>query len=348
MLPLIDYFLSKFSLDLAIDLGTANTLVHVGGRGIMVREPSVVTCHKKTRRVLAIGVEAKKMIGKTPASLEVVRPLKDGVISDFDITLAMISTFVKKIHARPGKRFSLIRPRVVIGIPSEITEVQRRAVLEIARASGARVAYLVFEPMAAAIGAGQDVLAPVGSMIVDIGGGTCEIAIISLGGIVVSRCLKTAGDAMDRDIVNYVRLRHGLILGEKTAEEIKILLSSALPMPVEKEMVARGRDLEKGIPKTVKLTSTQIREALSPSVSAIVQSIKDTIEDVPPELAADISERGIVICGGGALIYGLAKLISTETKMPVSLADEPLSCVVLGCAKVLGNRNLLERVKVTG
>ena len=347
MISVIDSFLGHFSLDLGIDLGTANTLVHVRGRGIMIREPSVVTTHKKTRRVMAIGNEAKKMIGKTPGNMEVVRPLSGGIISDYDITLSMISSFVKKIHERPGKRFSLPRPRMVVGIPSEISEVQRRAVIDIARSAGARVAYLVYEPVAAAIGAGLDVLAPVGSMIVDIGGGTCEIAVISLGGVVTGRCLKTAGDAMDRDIVNYVRLRHGLILGEKTAEEIKILLGSAIPLPLEKEMVARGRDLEKGIPKTVKLTSTQVREALSATLGTIVQSIKDTIEDVPAELASDIAERGIVLCGGGALIFGLPRLISAETKMPVSVADEPLSCVVLGCAKVLESKSLLEKVKIT-
>lgn len=346
MIPIVDNILGLFSLDLGIDLGTANTLVHVRGRGIMIREPSVVTTHKKTRRILAIGTEAKKMVGKTPLNMEVVRPLKDGIISDYDTTLSMLSSFVKRIHERPGKRFSLPRPRIVIGIPSQITEVQRRAVLDVARASGAREAYLIEEPMAAAIGAGLDVLAPVGSMIVDIGGGTCEIALISLGGIVVGKCLKSAGDAMNRDITNYVRLRHGLILGEKTAEDVKILLASAIPMPIEKEMVARGRDLEKGIPKSVKLTSTQVREALSGTISAIVQSVKDTIEDAPTELAADIAERGIVISGGGALIYGLPKLISQETKMPVSVADEPLSCVVLGCARVLENKNLLEKVKI--
>lgn len=346
MIPVVDDILGHFSQDLGIDLGTANTLVHVRGRGIMIREPSVVTTHKKTRRVLAIGQEAKKMVGKTPGNLEIVYPVKDGIISDFDTTLAMVSTFVKKIHDLPGRRFSFPRPRIVIAVPSQITEVQRRAVLDVARFSGARTAYLVEEPMAAAIGAGLPVLEPVGSMIVDIGGGTCEIAVISLGGVVVGRSLKTAGDAMDRDIINYIRVRHSLLLGEKTAEEAKILLASAILFPLERELVVRGRDLEKGVPRTLKINSTQVREALSGAISTIVAGIKDTIEDAPPELASDIAERGIVLCGGGALVYGLPKLISQETKMPVSLADDPLSCVVLGCAKVLESRTLLEKAKV--
>ncbi len=286
------------------------------------------------------------MIGKTPLSIITVKPLKDGVISDYDTTLAMLSYFVKKVHRKPGVQFNFPRPRLVIGVPSQITEVERRAILDVASESGARVAYLVEEPMAAAIGAGIGVDEPVGSMIVDIGGGTSEIAIISLGGVVVGRSLKVAGDEMDRDIINYVRTRYGLALGEKSAEDVKLLLGSAYPMPVEKQMVVRGRDLEKGLPKSIRLNSTQIREALSPTISTIVDNIRDTINDAPPELAGDVAERGIVICGGGALIYGLPKLISAETKMPVTVAADPLSCVVLGCANLLKNNELLERVKI--
>jgi len=346
MIPVVDHILGQFSRDLGVDLGTANTLIYVGGKGLVIREPSIVAQHKKTKQVIAIGENAKKMIGKTPLSIITVKPLKDGVISDYDTTLAMLSYFVKKVHRKPGVQFNFPRPKLVIGVPSQITEVERRAILDVASESGARVAYLVEEPMAAAIGAGIGVDEPVGSMIVDIGGGTSEIAIISLGGVVVGRSLKVAGDEMDRDIINYVRTRYGLALGEKSAEDVKLLLGSAYPMPVEKQMVVRGRDLEKGLPKSIRLNSTQIREALSPTISTIVDNIRDTINDAPPELAGDVAERGIVICGGGALIYGLPKLISAETKMPVTVAADPLSCVVLGCANLLKNNELLERVKI--
>ena len=346
MIPVIDNILGMFSQDLGVDLGTANTLIYVSGKGVVVREPSIVALHKKTRNVIAIGADARKMIGRTPANLVTVRPMKDGVISDYDTTLAMLSYFVKKIHSTPNKKFSIPRPRIILGVPSQVTEVERRALLDVAKASGAREAYLVEEPMAAAIGAGVAANEPIGSMVVDIGGGTSDMAIISLGGIVTGKSLKMAGDTMERDIINYVRFRFGLALGEKTAEEVKMLLGSAFPMPVEKQLVVRGRDLERGLPKSVKLTSTQIREALAPTVNTIVEAIRDTIEDAPPELAADISERGIVLCGGGALLWGLPKFISAETKMPVVVANEPLSCVVLGCARLLGDKVLLEKVKI--
>ncbi len=346
MIPVIDNILGYFSSDLGVDLGTANTLIYVSGKGVVVREPSIVALHKKTKNVIAIGAEARKMIGRTPANLVTVRPMKDGVISDYDTTLAMLSYFVKKIHSTPNKKVSIPRPRIILGVPSQVTEVEKRALLDVARASGAREAYLVEEPMAAAVGAGLAVWEPIGSMIVDIGGGTSDMAVISLGGVVTGKSLKMAGDTMERDIINYVRFRFGLALGEKTAEEVKMLLGSAFPMPVEKQMVVRGRDLEKGLPKSVKLTSTQIREALSPTINTIVDAIRDTIEDAPPELAADISERGIVLCGGGALLWGLPKFISSETKMPVVVANEPLTCVVLGCAKLLENQELLEKVKI--
>lgn len=346
MIPVVDHILGHFSKDLAIDLGTANTLIYVGGKGIMIREPSIVALHKKNKQILAIGTEAKKMIGKTPFNIETIRPLKDGVISDYDTTLAMLSHFVKKVHKKPGQQFSLPRPRIVIGVPSQISEVEKRAILDVASESGARESYLVEEPMAAAIGAEIAVDEPVGSMIVDIGGGTTEIAVISLGGIVVGRSLKLAGDAMEKDIINYVRTRYGLALGERSAEDVKLKLGSAYEMPIEKQMTIRGRDLEKGLPKSVKITSSQVREAISPTVNIIVENIRDTINDAPPELAGDVLERGIVVCGGGALLFGLPKLIATEIKMPVTVAEEPLSCVVLGCAKLLYNKKLLKKVKI--
>lgn len=347
MIPVIDHILGRFSLDLGIDLGTANTLVYVRGKGIMIREPSIVAQHRKTKKVLAIGTEAKRMVGRTPKNIEAVRPLKDGVVCDFDTTLALMSHFVRKVHEKPGRNISIPRPKIIIGVPTQISEVERRAVLDAAVACGAREVYLIEEPMAAAIGAGLPVSEPVGSMIVDIGGGTCEIAVISLGGIVVGKSLKAAGDAMEREIINYVRSRWGLLIGEKTAEELKMLLGSAIPISIEKEMVVRGRDLEKGLPKSVKVTSVQIREALAPAVSTIVSAIKEIVEDTPPELASDIAERGIVLCGGGSLIWGLPKLISQETKMPVALADEPLNCVVSGCAQLLENPALLKKVAIT-
>lgn len=346
MIPVIDHILGHFSQDLGVDLGTANTLIFVRGKGIVIREPSIVTQHKKTKKIVAIGGEAQKMIGRTPANLVTVRPLKEGVISDFDTTLAMLSYFVKKVHERPDRKLSLPRPRMIIGVPSQVTEIERRALLDVAFQAGAREAYLIEEPMAAAIGAGLIIDEPLGSMIVDIGGGTCEIAVISLGGIVAGTSLKIAGDAMDRDITSYVRTRHSLAIGERTAEQIKILLGSAYQMSVEKEMMVRGRDLEGGMPKSVKLTSTQIREALSVTLNQIVAAIKDTIEDTPPELAADIAQKGIVLVGGGSLIWGLPKLVSQETKMLVSVASEPLTCVAIGCVKVLDRPELLARVNI--
>lgn len=327
-------------------MGTVNTIVHVKGKGIVVREPSIVAQHKKTKKILAIGTEAKKMLGKTPATIVCVRPMKEGVISDYDTTLAMLSHFVRKIHQRPGGGISLPRPRIIIGVPTNVTEVERRALLDVALASGAREAYLVEEPMAAAIGANLPVAEPVGSMIVDIGGGTCEIAIISLFGIVCGRSLKIGGDVMDSDITSYVRSRWGLALGETTAEDLKITLGSAYVSEGEKEMVVRGLDLEKGLPRSIKLTTSHIRESLAPSLNTIVYAIKDVIHDAPPDLLSDIAERGIVICGGGALIPGIHKLISAETKMPVSLAEEPLFCVARGCASLLLADDLLERVKI--
>lgn len=346
MIPVVDHILGYFSEDLCIDLGTANTLVYVRGKGIVIREPSIVAMHRKTRRVLAIGREAKMMIGKTPKNIEAIRPLKDGVVCDFDSTLAMLSYFVKKVHEKPGSRFSIPRPRVIIGVPMQISEVEKRAVVEAAHASGVREVYLVEEPAASAIGSGLPVGEAVGSMIVDIGGGTCEIAVLSLGGIVVGRSLKVSGDAMDAHIIAYIRSRHGLLIGERTAEEVKMLIGSAFLMVMEKETVVRGRDLETGLPRSVKINSSQVREALAPVINTIVSAIKEIIEDTPPELASDIAERGLVISGGGAMLAGLPRLISQETKMPVSVANDPLSSVVIGCAKLLEDLPLLKKLAI--
>lgn len=346
MIPVVDNILGFFSSDLAVDLGTANTLVHVVGKGIVIREPSIVAMHKKTKRVIAIGTDARKMIGRTPMSITTVRPLKEGVVYDYDTTLAMLSHFVKKVHEKPGRMISLPRPRMVLGIPSNVTEVERRALFDVAYESGAREAYLIEEPMAAAIGAGIDVLEPSGSMIVDIGGGTSDMAVISLGGIVSGKSLKVGGDTMEADIIRYVRFRYGLALGEKTAEDVKVLLGSAYPMQVEKQTNVRGRDLEKGLPKQVKLTSNQIREALAPTVKTIVDAVRETLEDAPPELAADVAQKGIILCGGGALLSGMPKMIAAEVKMPVIVAPDPLYCVVLGCAAALANNKLLKRVSL--
>lgn len=346
MASFLTKFLDNFSQGLGIDLGTANTLVGIANKGVVLREPSIVCRHKKSKNIIAVGTSAKKMLGRVPASIEVLKPLKDGVIADYDLTSAMLGYFVEKINHAFGKRFFSFGPRAVIGVPSNISKVERRAVIAAALKNGMRSAYLLEEPMAAAIGAGLPVGEPVGSMIVNIGGGTCEIAIISLGGVVTGRSLKVAGNAMDEDITNYVRSRWGVIIGEAAAEEIKLTLGSAFPAGVEKDMVVRGRDLEKGLPRSIKVTQSAVREALAPSVAKIVAAVRETLEDTPPELLADIAERGIVICGGGALLPGLAKLISQETKLPVILADDPMSSVVLGTMRVIENDDLFKKVKV--
>lgn len=335
------------SHDIGIDLGTVNTLVAVRGKGIVIREPSVVAIHKKTKQVLAIGVEAKRMIGRTPAIIEAIRPLRDGVISDFDTTEAMLRHFIQKVHSQPGN-FKIPRPRVVIGIPSGVTEVERRAVQDAAMSAGAREAYLIEEPMADAIGADLKIEDPEGNMIVDIGGGTTEIAVISLGGMVLNRSLRVAGDELDQDIISYMRMRYGMLIGERTAEDIKIELGSAIALEKEREAVVRGRELASGLPKSIKVSSTEIREALSSTIAQIINAIHEVLEETPPELLADILERGIVITGGGSLIRGLDKRISEETKMPVMVAEDPLTTVVRGCYKLLENLDLLAKVKVTG
>ncbi len=340
---MLDKLLGFFSKDLAVDLGTANTLVYVRGRGIVLREPSVVAIDKDTNSVLAVGEEAKKMLGKTPGNIVSIRPLRDGVITDFEVTEAMLSHFIKKVHNRK----TFVRPRVVVAIPSGITQVEKKAVIDSALSAGAREVYLIEQPMAAAIGAGLPVQEPVGNMIVDIGGGTTEIAIISLSGIVYSHSLRIAGDEIDEAIVQYIKKKYNLIIGEKTAERIKIGLASAHPeTDREGEMEVKGRDLTEGVPSTVKVTSGEIREAISETIYKIVITVKESLEKVPPELSADLAERGIVLAGGGALLPGLDRVISERTHLPVIVADDPLTCVVEGAGKVLEHLSLLKRISV--
>jgi len=353
---------SLFSHDIGIDLGTANTLVFVKGKGIVIREPSVVAIHKKSKKVIAVGTEAKKMVGKTPAAIITVRPLKGGVIADFDATMAMISHYIQEVY-EVGKSIPLVfsRPRVVIGIPSSVTEVERRAVWEAALTSGAREAFLIEEPMAAAIGENISVFSPNGIMVVDVGGGTTEIAIISLGGIVVSKSLRVAGDDMDAAIIHYIRLRHGLLIGDKTAEELKLKIGSAYEQPLkkvkegekekaegEKVAIIRGRDIETGLPKSLRITAIEVREALSPVLAQIIEAVASVLEDAPPELTSDILEHGILLTGGGSLLAGLDHLIIERTHIPVILSEDPLTSVVRGTGKVLEDDSLLQRVKVIG
>ena len=328
---MLDSLFGMVSRDVGIDLGTANTLVHVRGRGIVISEPSVVAKDARTGAILAIGAEAKRMVGRTPASIIAVRPLKDGVISDFDITEQMLRYFIRKVHTS----LMVPRPRVIIGIPSGVTEVEKRAVQDAALSAGARWARLVEEPMAAAIGAGLPVNEPSGSMIVDIGGGTTEVAVTSLGGIVVSRSIRIGGDEMDQDIVSYARREFNLLMGERTAEDIKIAIGSAYPLDEEVSTFFRGRDLLTGLPRSIEVTSAQIREAIDPSVEQIVDAIKDTIEETPPELVADVMDQGIYLAGGGALLRGLDTRVAEATQMVVHVADDPLTCVVRGCGKIL-------------
>ncbi len=362
---------SFFSHDIGIDLGTANTLVWVRGKGIAIREPSVVAMHKKSKKVIAIGTEAKKMLGKTPDIILTIKPLHGGVIADFDATSEMISKYIQQVHEVGGTiPVAWSRPKVVIGIPSAVTEVERRAVWEAALNAGAREAFLIEEPMAAAVGEGISVFAPTGVMVVDVGGGTTEIAIISLGGIVVSKSLKIAGEDMDKAIIHYIRLKHGLLLGEKTAENLKIKIGTAFDkrqikkvnpptggeekkheFKIEKEdkmAVARGRDIETGLPKSLRITEVEIREALSPVLSQIIDGISDVLEEAPPELTSDILEHGILLTGGGSLLPGFDHLIVERTHIPVILSDDPLTSVAKGTGKVLENDELLQRVKVIG
>lgn len=361
---MFDGIFSLFSHDLGIDLGTANTLVFIKGKGIAVREPSIVARHLRSKKIIAVGTEAKKMLGKTPGSIEAIRPLEHGVISDFDGATYMLSYYIKKVH-EAGRRIPLLaRPRVVVGIPSGVTEVERRAVWESALTAGARECYLIEEPMAAAVGAGVSVFEPTGVMTVDIGGGTTEIAVISLGGIVVNRSLKIAGYDMDQAIVHYIRLKHGLIIGEKTAEEVKIKIGSAYhknqnknqKAKVEKEesvsnervALVRGRDVERGLPRSLRITEAEVREAIGPVITEIIDSVMEVVEETPPELTSDILEHGILLTGGGALLSGMDELIVERTRIPVTIVDDPLTTVVRGCAKLLDDPALLNQVKVTG
>lgn len=326
--------------DIGIDLGTANTLVHVKGKGIVVREPSVVAINKDTNEVLAVGDDAKQMLGRTPGNIVAIRPMKDGVIADYDITQKMIRYFIQKSCSKTG----FFKPRVIVCIPSGVTEVEKRAIEEAVVQAGAREAYLIEEPMAAAIGAGLPVEEPMGSMIVDIGGGTSEVAVISLGGIVTSVSLRKAGDELDDSIIQYVKKTKNLLIGERTAEEIKMKLGSAYDEGAEESMEVRGRDLVLGLPKTIPLTTAEVREALKEPVEAIIDAIKATLEKTPPELAADIMEKGIVLTGGGALLRGLDKLVAFETGMPVNIAENPLDCVASGTGIVLNEITTLRKL----
>nr|WP_324609428.1 rod shape-determining protein [Massilibacillus massiliensis] len=328
------------SHDMGIDLGTANTLVHVKGKGIVIREPSVVAIQRDTGDVLAVGEEAKQMIGRTPGNIVAVRPLKDGVIADFDITQAMIKYFIAK--AMNTKSF--VRPRLLVGVPSGITEVEKRAVIDASIQAGAREAYLIEEPMAAAIGAGLPVHDPTGNMVVDIGGGTTEIAVISLGGIVTSRSIRIGGDEMDASIVHYIKRTYNLMIGERTAEEIKITIGSAIVPSGDPEMDIRGRGLVSGLPKTITIKASEIRDALKDPVQKIIDAVKSTLEKTPPELAADIMDHGIMMTGGGALLRDLNVLLSKETGMPVHIAEDALSCVGEGTGKSLESIDLLKRI----
>ncbi len=334
----------NFSKDIGIDLGTANTLVYVKGRGIVINEPSVVAINKKTGQVLAIGKEAKKMVGKTPGHIVATRPLVDGVVSDFEITQQMLKYFIDKVHRGSFTLFP--RPRVIVGIPSEVTEVEKRAVIDATLNAGAREAYLIDEPMAAAIGARLPVQEAAGNMVVDIGGGTTDIAVISLGGIVVSRNLRIAGDEMNEDIVRYCRDEFNLLIGEKTAEDVKIIIGSACPQKEKKQMQVRGRDLVSGLPKEVTINDEQARDALSRSIRIIVNSIKTVAEETPPELLSDIMQRGIILAGGGGLIRGIDRVIANHTEIPVRMMEDPLTAVVRGTGIVLEDIESLREILV--
>jgi len=319
------------SKDLGIDLGTANTLIYVKGEGIVLREPSVVAINRDTKKVLAVGAEAKEMIGRTPGNIVAIRPLKDGVIADFDVTQTMLKKFIEKIS--PKSAFT--SPRIVVCFPSGITEVEKRAIDEATKSAGARYVLLLEEPMAAAIGSGLPVNEPTGSMIVDIGGGTTEVAIISLGGIVTSKSLRIAGDELDQAIISYIKKEYSLMIGERTAETIKLDLGSAFDIGEERSLQIRGRDLITGLPKVLEIKESEVREALKEPVFAIIEAIKSTLEKTPPELASDIMDKGITLAGGGALLRGLDQLITKETHMPVHIAESPLDCVALGAGKAL-------------
>ena len=330
----------KMTKDMGIDLGTANTLVYIKGQGIVVREPSVVAIRDDSKDVLAVGEEAKRMIGRTPGNIVAIRPMKDGVIADFDVTQSMLSYFIQKAAAKKG----VVSPRIAICVPFGVTEVEKRAIEEAARTAGAKDAFLIDEPMAAAIGAGLRIEEPEGNMVVDIGGGTSEIAIISLGGIVTAKSIRLGGDELDEAIVNYVKKEYSLMIGERTAEDVKIRIGSAYKEGEEMEMEIRGRDLISGLPKTMQISSSEVRDALRDPVNSIVDGIKSTLEKTPPELASDIMENGIMLTGGGALLKGLDKLVKEETGMPVKIAENPLDCVAIGTGKSVEDQEIFEKV----
>jgi len=333
-----------FSNDMAIDLGTANTLVYVKGQGIVCNEPSVVVQQRDTKKCIAVGHEAKRMLGKTPANIVAIRPMKDGVIADFDATGEMLRYFIKKVH----NRRSFVSPRVIIGIPTGITQVEQRAVKDAAHASGAREVYLIEEPMAAALGVGLPISEPTGSMVVDIGGGTTDIAVISLGGVVYAKATRVGGDRMDETLISYVKRKYNLMIGDRTAEQIKIDIGSAADVSDEapRTLDIKGRDLVSGIPKTIPLSEEEVREALSEPVNTILETIKVALENTPPELAADIVDRGIVLAGGGALLKGMGQLITEATELPVVVAEDPLTAVVRGVGKAIDDLPLLKRIAV--
>ncbi len=339
---IFDRLMGLFSSDLAVDLGTANTLVYVKGRGVVLNEPSVVAIRKGTNNVLAVGNEAKRMLGRTPGDIIAIRPLKDGVIANFEVTEAMLRYFIRKVHNRK----TMVRPRIIIGVPSGITQVERRAVKESAQQAGVREVYLVGEPMAAAIGANMPIQEPSGNMIVDIGGGTTEVAVISLAGVVYSLSVRVGGDKMDNDIVQHIKRKYNLLIGERTAEDIKIKIGSAYPLREEASLDIKGRDLVAGIPKTIAISGEEVRECLGETTNAILEAVKTALEQTPPELAADIMDSGIVLAGGGSLLFGLDRLLCEATKLPIIYAEEPLSCVVLGAGKMLDELDLLKQVSL--
>jgi len=334
--------LGLFSLDIGIDLGTANTLVVIRNRGVVINEPSWVAINKRTKQILAIGSEAKDMVGRTPADIVAIRPLRDGVISEFDVTEKMLDYFIRKAHS--SLLLPVPKPRVVVGIPSGVTEVEKRAVYDATISAGAREAYLIEEPMAAAIGAGLPVTEAMGSMVVDIGGGTTEVAIFALGGMVVRRSLRVAGDEMDEDVMAYARQKYSLLIGERTAERIKMTIGSAYPLPEEKTMALRGRNLITGLPDSVEVSSIEIREALSNAVNLIVEEVRSALDETPPELIADLMEQGVTLAGGGALLQGLAERLSEETRMHVHVAKDSMTCVARGAGKVLEDFDTYRRV----
>lgn len=342
----LDPILGLFSNDLAVDLGTANTCVYVKGRGIVLSEPSVVAVRKNGRgpnKILAVGREAKMMLGRTPGNIQAIRPMKDGVIADFEVTEAMLRYFIRKVH----NRRSMVRPRVIVCVPSGITQVEKRAVRESAESAGAREVYLIEEPMAAAIGAGLPIMEPTSNMVVDIGGGTTEVAVISLAGIVFCKSVRVAGDKMDEAIMNHIKRKYNLLIGERTAEHIKTTIATAYPTEEVLEMEVKGRDLVSGIPKILKIDSEEVRKAIAEQVETIVETVRIALEQTPPELAADIVDKGIVLTGGGALLRNLDVLLREETGLPITITDEPLSTVVLGSGKALDNLSLLKEVMIT-